>query len=93
MSCSQCWGEVGYRDKYGSHCVECNGAGFFEHWNEGRTREDIERDLSGCKACLEEASRELADPSNAHNGTLWEERVAYWAWYVQHYSLELFNLD
>lgn len=90
MSCSQCWGEVGYRDKYGSHCVECNGAGFFEHWNASRTREDIQKDLAGCKTCLEEASREL---EGADNRELAEERVAYWAWYVQHYSLELFNLD
>jgi hypothetical protein len=56
-------------------------------------REDIERDLAACRACLEEATRELEDPSNAHNRGVWEERVHYWACYVQQYAEELFNLE
>jgi hypothetical protein len=77
VSCSQCWGEKEYRMPCGTRCMECNGIGFFPHWREGRTREQVERDLAACKEI-------------AAQGGEWAE---YWAWYVQLYARELFELD
>lgn len=61
----------------GTRCMECDGIGSFPHWREGRTREEIERDLAACKR-------------NESEGGEW---AGYWACYVQQYAMELFELD
>jgi hypothetical protein len=59
--------------------MECNGVGFFSHWREGRTREQVESDLNKC--------RELQKTAVS------DDELHYWACYVQQYAREIFEID
>lgn len=99
VSCSRCH-RTGWDELIGSKCPDCNGSGYFPHWNEGQCKEELKVKLEQTRDLLEASKGVLMDyvSGGQYADDIIDRRLKlekmrwerdYWAFRVQNIQGEL----